>query len=285
MSKDPQPSKNNIFSTRNQSETTFRHFLEVLPDAVVVVDTTGNIQFTNTQAQKIFGYDPDELLGKPVELLIPSRYNNHSSQRDAYFANPYTRPMGIDMELVAQRKERVEFPVEIALSPLETVEGTFVIAIIRDVGLRKSTEQALRRNEARNRALLDAIPDLMFRVHRDGMIWDFKADDPKDLFAPPETFLGEKLSKVLPDAVAQQAMEAIGWAAETGKRQALEYTLPLEDGLRYFEAWVAPSSPDEFVFINRDVTDRKQSDERFRNTLDNMLEGARSSTSTGAMYI
>jgi PAS domain S-box-containing protein len=269
-------SKGGEDSAKNELDSngiTFKQLFEVLPDAVVVTDTRGKIRFANNQIEKMFGYKLEELWGEPVERLIPVRFKEHKKQRDAYIAHPRLRPMGSDLELYALRKEGVEFPVEIGLSPLETPDGNFVVAIIRDVTPRILAGQDLKRSEARNRALLEAIPDLMFRVHRDGTIWDYKVENAEDLYISPDSFLGKKLSETLPQDVAGQAMDAIERVVETGKRQAFEYKLSLANGTRYFEAWIAPSTPDEFVFVIRDITELEQVEQRHRTTLDNMLEG------------
>ena len=255
------------------NETAFKQLFEVLLDAVIVTDTRGEIQFANHQAEKLFGYRLDEMLGKAVELLIPARFDEHPGRRDAYLVHPHTRPMGNNLNLFALRKEGIEFPVEVALSPLEIPEGNFTIAIIHEITMRNLAIHDLKVSEARNRALLAAIPDLMIRVHRNGTIWDYKADDLEDLNTFPESFLGRKLSEIFPQDAAERAMNTIERVVATGKRQAFEYQLPLGSGIRYFMAWITPSTPDEFVFIIRDITDHKQSEERYRNTFDNMLEG------------
>jgi PAS domain S-box-containing protein len=269
MSEKLQPSK----KEPNTNGTPFKRLFEALPDAVVVTDFTGNIQFANSRAEKMFGYDLEELLGKPVELLIPARFRQHSKHREAYYADPRMRPMESDLELFALRKEGVEFPVEIALGPLETAQGDLIVAIIRDISSRNLALQELQRSEARNRALLHAIPDLMIRVHRDGTIWDYHSVDLEESYIFSDASLGKKLSETLPQNVAEQAMDAIERVIETGKRQAFESSLLVANGLRHFETWIAPSAPDEFVCIIRDVTELKQAEERYRNTLDNMLEG------------
>ena len=108
----------------DKHEAIFQQLLEVLPDAAVVTDTMGKIQFANKRAEQMFGYQLEELFGQPIEILIPKRFDKHSKQRDAYLAHPRQRPIGNGLELFAVRKEGVEFPVEVVLSPLETKEGT-----------------------------------------------------------------------------------------------------------------------------------------------------------------
>lgn len=127
------------------SELKFRAVLESAPDAIVIVDARGAIEFVNQQTERLFGYSRDELIGKPVEILMPERYRTgHVSQRGGYMAAPRTRPMGVGLELFGLRKDGTEFPVEISLSPIHTDDGMLVTSIIRDVTDRRRVEQQLR---------------------------------------------------------------------------------------------------------------------------------------------
>lgn len=127
----------------------FRGLLEFAPDAIVVVDGVGGIRLINSQAEKMFGYDRGELVGKPIEILLPDRFGAaHSGHRGRYMAEPRTRPMGAGLDLAARHRDGTEIPVEISLSPLETADGLLVTSVIRDVSERKRAE---REREARAR--------------------------------------------------------------------------------------------------------------------------------------
>lgn len=130
---------------RKESEQKFKNLLEATPDALVIVNSKGVIELVNRQCENVFGYTKDELLGKPVEILIPMDFRaNHEGHRNGFFANPKTRPMGSNLELKGLRKNGDEFPVEISLSPLTTEGNMLVSAAIRDVTERKNAERKLK---------------------------------------------------------------------------------------------------------------------------------------------
>ncbi|MFZ3211746.1 MAG: PAS domain S-box protein [Terriglobales bacterium] len=124
----------------------FSALLESAPDAMLIVDECGNILLANSQTEKLFGYSWEELVGQPVEMLMPPRFRHaHAQHRGHFFAAPRLRPMVAGLDLYGLRRDGSEFPVEISLNPIASEGGTLVTSSIRDVSERKHAEQDLRR--------------------------------------------------------------------------------------------------------------------------------------------
>ena len=142
----------------------FEALLDSAPDAIVLADSGGRISLVNRRTEELFGYHRSELLGRPVELLVPERFRSiHLAHRATYMADPRTREMGADLELYGRRNDGSEFPVEISLSPMHEGEETLVITVIRDVSERRSAEIQFR-------ALLESAPDAIVLVDSGGCI-------------------------------------------------------------------------------------------------------------------
>ncbi len=159
------------FAARRDLETRLLQVIEAMPNGIIMVNELGTIEIVNLQAEKIFGYDRKELLGKSIEQLIPQdAANAHSHNRESYFTNPSPRTMGAGRELFGLRRDGTEFPLEIGLAPVTTKDGIKVLASIVDITERRNANIAL--NESRERL------ELTTRVNQIG-VWEYLVDDDK----------------------------------------------------------------------------------------------------------
>lgn len=135
--------------TARKSEERLRHVIEAAPNGMVIVDGRGRIVSANSSCGAIFGYDPSDLVGRPIEDLVPPRHRAaHPGFRDAFQRNPETRAMGRGRDLFGLRRDGTEIPVEIGLNPIESDEGPLVLASIVEITERKSAEEMLARYTA-----------------------------------------------------------------------------------------------------------------------------------------
>jgi PAS domain S-box-containing protein len=156
------------------AEQRFRLVVEAAPNAMVMINRAGEIVMVNAQAERVFGYLRADLVGQPVEMLVPERFRgHHPGLRATFFADPQPRAMGAGRELYGLRKDGSEFPVEIGLNPIETDEGPMVLSAIVDITERKAAEQALRDSEHRLRslaAIVESSDDAIVSKNLDGIV-------------------------------------------------------------------------------------------------------------------
>lgn len=178
-------------SSARESETILHGLFEYAPDAIIVVNNDGVMTRVNGRAETMFGYSRAELLGQPLELLLPERFRErHVAYRTGYIAEPRIRSMGAGLELFGRCKDGSEFPVDIMLSPLTTAEG--IMAVVRDI-----SEQT--RTEALFRGLLESAPDAMVIVKPDGRISLVNSQTERLFGYTREELLGQTVEMLVPD--------------------------------------------------------------------------------------
>jgi PAS domain S-box-containing protein len=174
------------------SELTFQLIVESSPNAIVLVNKEGRIAYINSQTEKLFGYGRTELIGQSVETLIPGRYQKHHPNfRESFFEAPSVRSMGAGRELFAVRKDKTEFPIEIGLNPLVTVDGTLVLASIIDITERKKAEE-------RFRLVVESAPNAMVLVNAEGVITLVNTQTERLFGYDRRDLIGKKIEILIP---------------------------------------------------------------------------------------
>jgi PAS domain S-box-containing protein len=248
-----------------ESEERYRNLVDNAQDVIFTLAPDNTITSLNPAFSNSLGWPREGSLGRSFEPLV----------------HPEDLPLALVMVRralageTARTLEAFELRIrtragqyrhsEFTITPQRKGDAIVgVLGIARDINDRRSSEEALRVSEARNRALINAIPDLMFRLSSAGQYLDFKAERPHDLAVPPDALLGTTIHDALPADVAQHIQLAIDAALQTGAMQTVEYQLVLEQVPRDFEARVVVGGPNEVVSIVRDITDRKNI-ERMKN--------------------
>lgn len=158
---------------RKKSEEKFRLAVEAAPSAMIMVNESGSMVMVNALTERMFGYHRDELLGQPIEILVPERFRGqHPANRDSFFITSKAREMGAGRDLYALHRDGSEIPVEIGLNPIETQEGTFVLASIINITERKQSEERLI---SANEALLIHTKELAGHAEQMAVLNEFSS--------------------------------------------------------------------------------------------------------------
>lgn len=241
------------------TELTFQLIVESAPNALILVNKEGKIAFANSQTERLFGFNRNELIGQPVEMLIPARLSGgHTGYRNAFFEAPKARSMGAGRELFALKKDGTEFPVEIGLNPLVTVEGTLVLAAIIDITERKKAEE-------RFRLVVESAPNAMVLINKDGQITLVNGQT-ENLFGYPRAeLIGQGVEMLIPQRFRERhpgfrnmffatpVTRAMGAGRDLFARRKDGTEFPVEIGLNPIEASEGPLVLAAII----DITERK----------------------------
>jgi PAS domain S-box-containing protein len=272
----------------------FRALLAAAPDGIAVADERGRILVVNEQLCALFGYEPDELVGKSVEVLIPPRLRGaHVEDRQHYRDSPSRRPMGLGLDLVGLRKDGGEFPVEISLSPLTSGRRTFTVASVRDISERRrlmERERELRAAVAAGRdwpvlasILLEAAPVGCLVVNKNAEILMANAEIEKLFGFERRELVGEKVDVLVPERLrAAYAAGREAYLDQPSVRRAIAGPNLVglrRDGTEFpVEISLSPLETDKGLFVIalvRDLTEGhrlQQEQEALRSLLDTEQE-------------
>jgi PAS domain S-box-containing protein len=259
-----------MVSERRKNEQKFKDMLEAAPDAMVVVNQSGEIILLNLQAEKQFGYRRDELLGQKVTNIIPDGFAERlvaDGLRSP--ADALAQQIGTGIELIGRRMDGAEFPIEIMLSPLESTEGILVTAAIRDISVRREAEKHLARMEARYRGLLEAAPDAMVVVNQSGEIILLNLQAEKEFGYRRDELVGQKVTNIIPQGFAERLIADGLRSAEDALAQqigtGIELTGRRKDGAEFpIEIMLSPLESTEGILVTaaiRDISVRKSAEQ------------------------
>jgi PAS domain S-box-containing protein len=262
-----------------QMEGRYRGLLEAAPDAMVVVNPSGEIVLLNVQAEKQFGYQRDELVGQKVKNIIPEGFAERliaDGTRSA--ADALAQQMGTGIELIGRRKNRSAFPIEIMLSPLESSEGTLVTAAIRDISVRKTAEKHLAQMEGRYRGLLEAAPDAMVVVNQGGEIVLLNVQAEKKFGYHRDELVGQKVKNIIPEGFAERlvadALRSVEEALAQQIGTGIELTGRRKDKSEFpIELMLSPLESAEGTLVTaavRDITTRKKAEANLLNKVEEL---------------
>lgn len=260
-------------------QTLFERVFEFSPDGILVTSPEGNVTHANPEVERLFGYSRGELLGKPIEILIPERLRStHPAHREEYSHESRMRPMGAGLELLGRRRDGSEFPVDIMLSPIHTAEGRMVLAVVRDISEKKHTEDALRLSESQFRSLLESVSDYaIFLLDPNGIISTSNTGEQR-LGYKPGDLVGSHFSRLYTrqDIDRGKPQEELRHAAETGRYEDEGWRLR-KDGSSFWANTVITAIHDAkgqlrgYAKVTRDFTDRKRVEEALLLQLSNVL--------------
>jgi len=247
------------------SELTFRLMVESAPNALILVNHEGKIAFTNDRAEKLFSYTSNELIGQLVEILISKKLREgHQLNRDSFFQSPVARSMGVGRDLFARKKDGTEFPVEIGLNPIVTMEGTMILASIIDITERKKAEE----QQALLASIINSSDDAIISKTPDGIITSWNSGAEKLFGYTEKEVIGKNVSILIPADRVNEEPKIINSVKKGEYVKHYETERIRKNGSRIFiSLTVSPIKNKSGKIIGaskiaRDITEKKEAEKK-----------------------
>ncbi|MBK9925881.1 MAG: PAS domain S-box protein [Anaerolineales bacterium] len=268
-------SVNRDISERKLAEEMFHGLAEAAPDGIFMVGLDGKIVLVNSQAETMFGYTREDLLGKSVEELMPENLRAvHQSHRESYSAKPFTRQMGSHLELFAQRKDGSQFPVEISLNPLDVRGGRVIAVIVRDMTEQKHAKQELLQSEEKFASAFEYAAIGKALVALDGYFLKVNNSICKMLGYSPKEFLAKSFQDIThPDDLEADLAHVADMRAGHIKTYQMEKRYIHKDGhlvwasLSVSMVRESDGAPSFFISKIQDITERKLAEDKISQQL------------------
>jgi PAS domain S-box-containing protein len=225
---------------RQRAEQLFQLVVESAPNAIVMVNLESRIVLVNSRTEKYFGYRREELLGKPVEMLIPERLRErHPDYVKTFGAEHRARAMGLGRDLFGLRKDGSEFPVEVGLSPVETDQGLLILSAIVDISERVRSDRELQHMRTYLKNIIDSMPSVLVGVDKHGLVTEWNQSAEKATGVPTGSAIGQSFSDLFPELESQ--LDNIREAIRTHTPMRAERVITEHNGEpRYADVMVYP---------------------------------------------
>ena len=242
--------------------TAAENIISTMADSLILLDREGKIDTVNEALLNLSGYLRDELTGKSVEIFFPEK-----DFKDTLLAKAHRKVIISNYEPNFQTKTGENVPVLFSSSHIIN-QGIIagIVCIIKDITERKKAEEALKKSEAYNRSIIEVIPDIIFRISKQGVYLDVIASSEEMLFLPKNKLLGKNLRDTLPEKTVVRTLSYINKAIKSESLQVFEYELEVPAGNLWFEARLLPFGKEEVFILIRNITEKKKMEESLRNS-------------------
>ena len=254
-------------TARKRAEDRFATLFEQAADAHFLLDSTGIIDCNTAAITMLRCASKAELLSlHPAGFSPTYQTDGRLSHEKAAEMDALAHQNGSHRFEWTHRSQNGEtFPVEVILTPVMLSDKSVLLAVTRDLTERKRAEEALRQSHAKLAALIEGMPDILYRVNRDGVCVDYIADQKEHACYQENECVNKHLMEVLPLSVARLMLEAVENTLRTKTAQMAEYLLTVEGEVRFREARIVAQSEDEVLVIVRDITDRRRAEQQLES--------------------